>query len=1481
MTRPSANQIRRQFIDYFVQKQGHTFVPSSPCLPVDDPTLMFTNAGMNQFKDVFLATGTRPYSRAANSQKCIRAGGKHNDLDDVGHDTYHHTFFEMLGNWSFGDYFKAEAIDWAWDLLTNVWALEKDRLYATYFEGDAAEGLEPDTEARDLWLQILPPERVHPGNKKDNFWEMGDTGPCGPCSEIHIDLTPDKSGGPLVNAGDPRVMEIWNLVFIQFNRGADGALSPLPAKHVDTGMGFERICALLQGMDSGRFGRFSNYDTDIFTPLFSAIQRVTGAPAYTGLLEPTDRSRAHDQSRDREGAGVQHSQSRDREGAGSAPPDRDFPPAYFITWHTYGTWLHGQDEGSVDPEHNAPGSPTVAPQRGLEQFEQERLIHAPVIFDAAMRSIVERAIHEVAHHRGWDIYAVHVRTNHVHVVLTAQTTPERVMNDFKSYATRHLREAGLMSDDARVWSRHGSTRYLWNESAIATACEYVVERQGLPLSGSEEENPLPDGRGSDDRGDVRRTDREAVMKDVAYRVVADHLRTLVFAITDGAMPSNEGRGYVLRRILRRAVRYGRQYLLVGSGVPPASRPFLCELVPAVATCMGEAFPELTAAHGGRNVAHVADIIRDEEASFIKTLDRGITLFEEAAQRAIQRARNASAPSRDAPSPSRDAPSPSRDAPSPSRDAPSPNRDAPSPSRDAPSPNRDAPSPSRDRKGAGSFPTRATPHPSKEKGPFPPAYFITWHTYGTWLHGRDEESVDPEHNAPGTPFLEPQRGLEQFEKEKLAHPPVALDGARRSSVERTIHEVADHRSWEIHALHVRTNHVHVVVAAQDAPERVLNDFKSYATRRLRESGLVGDDVRPWSRHGSTRYLWNEKDIADACEYVIELQGAPLSDGEEENSLPYGRGSVRVRHPLGEISGEDAFKLHDTYGFPIDLTELMAEERGLTVNIGEYERLMEGARQRARQAQNVDAISDLLQIPEEHLRRATDDAPKYEFDSVEARFLFATGIEDAAGDLWTTRGHIGWVFDQTCFYGEQGGQVGDKGLIVVQDGVSLTVHDTKRSGNLVVHVIDPAPLLKNGGLGIKRGIRATLTIDRRIRGRTQKNHTATHVMNWALREVLGDHVQQKGSLVDPDKTRFDLSHQAAITADELSRIEKLVNDKIADDMPVYTNDNVPVSQKEAMKINGLRAVFGEKYPDEVRVVSIGVPITEAEAREHGKSDWLLKSPDNPEWRNYSVEFCGGTHVKRTGEIEHFRLIEESAVAKGIRRVVGVTGERAQQADAAAADLERELDAALAWAENPLPDGRGSDERGSGLSEPRPSGSGFSSIEAAVSALSTKLANTELPLLEKSRLRARLSELQEHVKTLKKQAAKSGTADILYKLDDLLAGAEKHGNSAIITANMGEATIDQLRAAADALRSRAGSAAVFLASESEGKAVLLAAMTKDIAARGIKAGDLMKSAAPIVGGRGGGRPDMAQGGGPATGKMDEAVQHAADWLRAAIPK
>jgi alanyl-tRNA synthetase len=720
----TANEIRQQFIDFFVEKHGHTFVPSSSVVPWDDPTLLFANAGMNQFKDVFLGTGTRPYTRAVDTQKCIRAGGKHNDLDDVGKDTYHHTFFEMLGNWSFGDYFKKEAIAWAWELLTAVWGLDKSRLHATVFEGDAGEGLAPDDEAAEFWRTMtdIDPAHLHRGKKKDNFWEMGETGPCGPCTEIHIDRTPDKSGGKLVNAGRAEVIEIWNLVFIQFNRGEDKKLTPLPAKHVDTGMGFERITAVLQG-------KTSNYDTDVFTPIFAAIQRITQAPAYRGQLDN----------------------------------------------------LH----------------------------------------------------------------------------------------------------------------------------------------------------------------------------DTAYRVIADHIRTLTFALTDGAKPGNVGRDYVLRRILRRAERYGRQYL-------GTSRPFLCELVPAVVEVMGHAFPELQ-----RDPARVAGLIREEELSFIKTLDRGIRLFEEAAERARQTGRNL------------------------------------------------------------------------------------------------------------------------------------------------------------------------------------------------------------------------------------------------------------------LSGKDAFQLHDTHGVYIDITEQMANEAGLAVDRRGFEEELERAKDLARRSRKRLVITAVTgDLPK------TDDTPKY-------------------GGLTTATTVVGWVKDNvvvhagqleagaeaalllqpTNFYAEQGGQVGDTGTITTSTG-QFEVDDTQKLGTTVLHI----GRVVEGQ--ISSGQQALAEVAS-IRADTMRNHTATHLLNWALRKVLGAHIEQKGSLVDAEKTRFDFAHTGPLSAEEVAEVERLVNEKIYADLPVHP---VLLPLADAKKIPGVRAVFGEKYPDPVRVLLIGA-----------------ERPDQatPE---QAVEFCGGTHLQHTGQAGFFKIVSQEAVGKGVRRVTAVTGPKA---------------------------------------------------------------------------------------------------------------------------------------------------------------------------------------------------------------------------------
>ncbi len=980
-------EIRRHFIDYFADRRGHVFAPSSPVVPHDDPTLLFTNAGMNQFKPIFLgqvapSSDLARLRRAVNSQKCIRAGGKHNDLDDVGKDLYHHTFFEMLGNWSFGDYFKQEAVDWAWDLLVNEWGIDANLLYATYFGGDTGAGLEPDEEARELWLRHLPPERVLPGNMKDNFWEMGDAGPCGPCSEIHIDSRPEaerRSGPPgrdLVNADHPDVIELWNLVFIQFNR-ASGGLRPLPARHVDTGMGLERITRVLQGVRS-------NYDTDLFTPIFEKIREITGAPAYAGALD----------------------------------------------------------------------SP----------------------------------------------------------------------------------------------------------------------------------------------------------RDIAYRVIADHIRTLTFAITDGADPSNEGRGYVLRRILRRAVRHGRQTLGAGG-------PFLCDLAPTIVELMGGFFPELT-----KNPRRVADVLREEEESFGRTLDRGIAHFTDAA------------------------------------------------------------------------------------------------------------------------------------------------------------------------------------------------------------------------------------------------GA------------------------GRISAEDAFKLHDTYGFPIDLTQIMAEERGLTVDVAGFERLMEEARERSRAggvaggadpaaALTTDAVASLQKLN----IKATDDAAKYDpelrvtsatvraiwngadFDERAIPTLISSGTgvppvrtrlgepchpdpsgtgvspvrSDADSEISSRRhARVAVILDKTSFYAESGGQVGDAGRLVVtkearasatdkHDGGEFIVEDTRAAAGYVLHV----GRVKKGEIRV--GDRVECRLDKPRRRAVMANHTGTHLLNFALRETLGEHVDQKGSLVAPDRLRFDFSHTAPISSADAERIESIVRERIARDLAVYA---AAAPLADAKKVAGVRAVFGETYPDPVRVVSIGAKVND-----------LLATPDKGAWRGMSIEFCGGTHVASTAAIGAFVILEESAVAKGVRRLVCLTGDAARAASDAGVELLRRAEAAASL------DG--------------------AALDAEAHALGARIDAGSVPMTDRASARRAVEALQERIKSARKASAAAGRDSAIDAAREIAANADGVVIVAEIPAGGDRAS---LLAAMDVVRARRPDAAVMLLSvdAAGGKVSIAAGVPDELIKKGLKAGDWVRAASEACGGKGGGRPDSAQGGGTQIDKLPAAV-------------
>ena len=785
--------IRQDFLDFFREK-GHTVVPSAPLVPEDDPTLLFINAGMNPFKDVFLGTGTRPYVRAADTQKCLRVSGKHNDLDEVGLDTYHHTFFEMLGNWSFGDYFKAEAIRWAWELLVGRWGLDPARIYATVHAGDDALGLGPDDEAAALWTSEtgLAAENILYQPSKDNFWMMGDTGPCGPCTEIHVDLRDEHEraivpGSALVNKDDPRVMEIWNLVFIQYNarRGSgDGevgsggepetVLEALANRHVDTGMGFERVCAVLQG-------KGSNYDTDLFAPILAATARLAG-------IEPGPRGE----------------------------------PAYDTL----------------------------------------------------------------------------------------------------------------------------------NESE-------------------------PDG----------------LARRVAMRVVADHVRTLVFAISDGAAPSNTGRGYVVRRILRRAVRYGYQ----GLGL---REPFLHALVPVVAEAMGEAFPGIVASAG-----MVQGVVRAEEEAFLRTLGTGIDLFEAVA----------------------------------------------------------------------------------------PLLITT----------DDEADAD-------------RAGLSLLAR--------AYPG--------------------------RT------------PDEALADVHAHA---------------------------------------------------------------------GTVPGEVVFLLHDTYGFPSDLTAVMARERGLCVDEVRFDALMAEQRDRARASASFavdynETDAAWTDAASEDASDSPADGPTrfvgYDALTATARIVRSRTLGDDA------RHEV--VLDQTPFYAESGGQVGDTGTLTLGGETVIVLDTVKGDGGQTVHVVDRMPQDRSGAVEAR--------VDSGRRRRIMRHHTATHLLQAALREALGEHVQQRGSRVEPDRLRFDFAQPERVTAEQQRAVEARVNALVLANTTLGDERDVPIAEA---KSRGAMALFGEKYGETVRVVTFD-PAGDTDAAG-------VPLP-------VSVELCGGTHVPSTGEVGLFRIVSEGSVASGVRRVEAVAGEAA---------------------------------------------------------------------------------------------------------------------------------------------------------------------------------------------------------------------------------
>ena len=859
-----SREIREAFLRFFEGKD-HVRVPSAPVVPQDDPTLYFTNAGMNQFKDVFLGLGRRDYTRAVDTQKVMRVSGKHNDLDEVGYSPWHHTFFEMLGNWSFGDYFKKEAIEWGWELITEHFGLEKERLWATVFVGDDA--VEADAEAEAFWYECtdLLPGRVVRLPAKENFWEMGETGPCGPCSEIHYylgdDLDAQDSRMLIDDTGD--LVEIWNLVFIQYNRDETGALQPLPEKHVDTGMGFERMCSLLQGAES-------SYETDVFQPLIGRIAELTG----------------------------------------------------------------------------------------------------------------------------------------------------------KEYGGEHR---------------------------------------------------------------------------VPMQVIADHVRALSFTMADGAMPSNEGRGYVLRRILRRAARYARQL--------DQHDPVIHQLVGTLGETMGHVFPEVEARKD-----HIARVIHSEEENFGKTLDRGLDIFARFAAK------------------------------------------------------------------------------------------------------------------------------------------------------------------------------------------------------------------------------------------------------------------------GQITGGDAFQLYDTYGFPLDLTELMAREQGIPlVEREQFDHELEAQRQRARQATRAqfsatEGVGDALEGT--HSRFVG-----YDELEIDTRVVQAEGGEDS--QVWL-------VLDRTPFYAEAGGQIGDRGRIE-GNGFAVEVEDVQKARGGIVH----RGRLVEGEAGALTGA-VVARVDRQARMDAERNHTATHLLHESLRRTLGDHVGQMGSLVAPDRLRFDFSHFAAVEPEQLREIEERVNEQIRADLEVSAFQE----ELEKAKAMGAQALFGEKYEDQVRVVRIG---------------------------DFSLELCGGTHVRSTGEIGAFDLLSESGIAAGVRRSEALTGAGAERV----AHLRRQVLAELGTRLNAAPE---------------------------------ELADKIEALLGRNRqLERTLDELRRRVAAL--------------ETSDLSSGVREVAGVRVVARRTEAEDVPSLRTMADGLRESLGSGVGVLGADIGGKVSFIAVVTDDlIKGRGLKAGDIVRGVAQLAGGSGGGKAHLAQAGGRDPGKLDEALEQVA---------
>jgi len=884
-----SKQIRKAFLDFFKSK-GHQIVPSAPIVVKNDPTLMFTNAGMNQFKDYFLGNQVPKSKRIADTQKCLRVSGKHNDLEEVGIDTYHHTMFEMLGNWSFGDYFKQDALQWSWELLTEVYKLPKERIYVTVFGGDAAEKLDRDDEALEIWSKYVDRERILYGSKKDNFWEMGDTGPCGPCSEIHIDLRSDEEvkkqpGKELVNESHPLVIEIWNNVFIQYNRLANGSLETLPAKHVDTGMGFERLCMAIQK-------KTSNYDTDVFQPLI----------------------------------------------------------------------------------------------------------------------------------------------------------------------------------------------------------QFIAKESGIKYGAKEQ-------------------------TDIAMRVLSDHIRAISFTIADGQLPSNTGAGYVIRRILRRAVRY--QYTFLGF-----KEPFLYKLIPILGEVFGDVFPEI---HSQKEF--IMKVVQEEEISFLRTLELGIKKFNE-----------------------------------------------------------------------------------------------------------ELKSLD-------------------------------------------------------------------------------------STAKMHEGTKGTKSFKP------------------------------------------------------VIDGSLAFELYDTYGFPLDLTQLIAKERGLEVHVQEFNQYMEQQKERSRKASEVET-------GDWKLVKDTEDVEFIGYENLKAKSKIVKyrSVKTKGKDQYQI------VLDTTPFYAESGGQVGDTGVLKTAKE-TIKVLDTKKENNLIIHLTDKLPS--------EVGVEFDAVVDDKKRKLTENNHSATHLLHAALKKVLGVHVNQKGSFVNDKVLRFDFSHFSKMTDEEIEKVERIVNEKIRENIQLNELRNVPIEEAKKM---GAMALFGEKYGEFVRVIVFD--------------------------KNYSIELCGGTHVPSTGQIGFFKILSESSVAAGVRRIEAVTSEEAENYINEKLKVVNQLTEAL---KNPK--------------------DLVKSVEA----------------------------LQEENSRLQKQIEEFGNKQAQELKKELLGKIEKVDSINYIIEKFEIASADAMKNIAFQLKDQIENLFLVAAANIEGKPQITVMISDNLVKeKGLNAGAIVRDLAKEIQGGGGGQPFYATAGGKDLSGLDKVVKKAKESLK-----